>query len=205
MGPRHPPAASPSTRGSIYSPCQHSVGCERAERHYLVRKGGAWFGPAPPPSPRSSVKGAGHASDSQGPLLEFALMQGESLSQDTGAQVLCSAPALQPSSCRLLQTPASSQFLAPFYLTLWLFAPSLHLPRGNNSQPASGGPPFSITPGVQRRGVRTQALNHKLLSLHEWIPCTFLKKPTKISPLSHGSQNQSVPQGWRPHPDPVLQ
>lgn len=30
----------PGTQGSGYSPCQQGTGCERAERHYLVRKGG---------------------------------------------------------------------------------------------------------------------------------------------------------------------
>lgn len=30
----------PGTQGSGYSPCQQGTGCERAVRHYLVRKGG---------------------------------------------------------------------------------------------------------------------------------------------------------------------
>lgn len=61
-GDRGPPP--PSTQGSVYSPHQHSAGCERAGRHYLVRKGGAWLGPGPPPSPGCPAEGgAGKASD----------------------------------------------------------------------------------------------------------------------------------------------
>lgn len=54
MGPLPSPPGHPELNSQ---PCQRSVGCERAERHCLVRKGGARFGSGPPPSPRSSVRG----------------------------------------------------------------------------------------------------------------------------------------------------
>lgn len=51
-----PPAWHP---GLSLQACQRGTGCERAETHHLVGKGGAWPGPGPAPQPGSSVKVGG--------------------------------------------------------------------------------------------------------------------------------------------------
>ena len=154
MGPLPSPPGHPELN---LQPCQRSLGCERAERHYLVRKGGAGLAQGHPhlPDPQSRE---GNASDSQGPLLPFALVQGESLSGDTWAQVPFPTPALQPSACghHLQPLPPPSSPLCP---TTPCGPPHLpcisHMGKTGSQHLVGGGGPFSTTPCVQGRRLRT--------------------------------------------------
>lgn len=136
----------PQHRGSIYSLRQRSVGCERAERHCLVRKGGAWFGPAPPPSPRSSVKGGQAKPQTPRGLFSHLLCRRVSLSPEAHGPRF---PVL-PQLCNLLPVTTSDPCLLPVPNSPC--GPS-HLPCtshvGTTQSQHLGGPPFPTTPGVQ--------------------------------------------------------
>lgn len=144
--PAPPSRRLPQHLGSIYSPRQHSVGCERAERHYLVRKGGAWFGPAPPPSPRSSVKEGRAKPQTPRGLFSHLLWRRVSLYPEAHGPRF---PVL-PQLCSLLPVTTSNPCLLPVPNSPC--GPS-HLPCishvGTTQSQHLGGPPFSTTQGVQ--------------------------------------------------------
>lgn len=145
----------PGSQGSGYSPCQQGTGCERAERHYLVRKGGDWFGSEPPESPRSSVKvsGGGGACPQihRGSLLP-PFEHGFRLCGNTGAW----SPALPAGShhtaCGTLDLFLSSSFhRSSYFKSLPTTLASLILQHVGGHSSMGAFPSPSHTPGSPRQ------------------------------------------------------